>query len=105
VVLPRPQNLEGTNVKDQYFHKLARDDELLSRHIKLMIVDVEKEQVPIVTSGWNHIDPDSKMTVEVYDVPTSFYGDEDPDPLCSEWVRQAAVNGTLWDWHGNTVRQ
>ena len=105
VVLPRPRNVAGVNVKDEYFHKLARDDPLLSREIRLVLVDVEKEHVPVVTTRWAEIDPAGRMTVEVYDVPTAFYGDEDADDLCSDWVRQAARNGSLWEWKGAVVQQ
>jgi hypothetical protein len=103
VIFPRPQRSKEYNIKDEYFRKLPPDDPLLKRKLRVMMVDTEMQysNVPMNTTDWDEIDPDMWMRVELYTVPTAEYGRDDEWKLCSDWVRQAAVNGTLWEWEGD----
>jgi hypothetical protein len=103
LVLARPLNLDGTNIKDQYFHKLPRDDPCLARPIKVVLMGAAYEIATVDCSRWADIDPDGRMTVEQYDVPTAFYGDESAHELVTSWVRRGALNGSLWDWQGERI--
>lgn len=106
VVLARPQNLELVNIKDEYFHKLPRDDPLLDREIKVVLVGVPEELPGVLaTARWREIDRGERMTVERYEVPTAFYDDETPEALVTSWVRRAALNSTLWGWGGDVVEE
>lgn len=104
VILARPSHVEGVNIKDEYFHKLPRDDVRLDRDIRVMLMDVASSWRAIGTSRWKQIDPKERMTVEQYGVPTSYYGDETPHELVTSWVRRGALDGSLWDWHGDVVK-
>ena len=69
--------------------------------IEVLVVNVSTEHPrEIPRWAWRDADPEMKMRVMVYDVPTSFYGDEDSITLCQDWVKAAALRGTLWDWEG-----
>lgn len=103
VVLARPSHVDGVNIKDEYFHKLPRDDVRLDRDIKIVLMDVATAWRAISTSRWKQIDPRERMTVEQYDIPTSYYGDENPHELVTSWVRRGALDGGLWDWQGDVV--
>ncbi|POR39796.1 Uncharacterized protein TPAR_00003 [Tolypocladium paradoxum] len=103
VVLARPQHVEATNIKDEYFHKLPREDRRLGRKIKVMLLDAAYEIPDLDTTRWKEIDPSAKMTVEVYEVPMPFYGDETPHELVTEWAKRGALDGTLWEWSGIKV--
>ncbi|PHH85211.1 hypothetical protein CDD83_754 [Cordyceps sp. RAO-2017] len=101
VVLARPQHVEVTNIKDEYFHKLPRQDPRLGRKIKVMLLDAAYEIADLDTTRWREIDPSGNMTVEVYEVPVSFYGDETAQELVTSWVKRGALEGTLWTWSGS----
>lgn len=104
VVLARPQRLEVANIKDEYFHKLPRDDPRLDREIKIVLAGVPEEMPgTLTTTRWKEIDPKGRMTVEQYDVPTAFYGDETPSELVTSWVRRAALDSSIWDWEGDVI--
>ncbi|KAF5023341.1 hypothetical protein F66182_4649 [Fusarium sp. NRRL 66182] len=105
VVLARPLNVEAANIKDEYFHKLPRDDVRLDREIKITLLDAAFVWRGVKTWRWEEIDPKGRMTVELYDVPTSFYGDEMPRELVTSWVRRGALDGSLWDWEGEVVNE
>ncbi|KYK56878.1 hypothetical protein DCS_03884 [Drechmeria coniospora] len=103
VVLARPQQLESTNIKDEYFHKLPRKDPRLGRKIKVVLLGAAYEFPEVNTRRWKEIDPSEMMTVEVYEVPTSYYGDETPQELVTNWIKRGALSGTLWGWSGNKI--
>ena len=103
VALARPQHVGTTNIKDEYFHKLPRNDRRLERKIKVVLLDAAYETPDLDTTRWKEIDPSGNMTVEVYEVPIPFYGDETPPELVTEWVKRGALDGTMWEWSGNKV--
>lgn len=103
VVFARSLHVETTNIKDEYFHKLPRDDVHLDREIKIVLLDAAFVWRDVQTTRWKEIDPKGRMTVEVYDVPTPFYGDEMPGELVTTWVRRGALDGSLWEWKGDVV--
>jgi hypothetical protein len=41
----------------------------------------------------------------LFDVPMSYYGDEDEDWLCQAWLRRGALRGDLWEWEGTPASQ
>ena len=104
VVLARPRNLEGVNVKDEYFHKLPRDHPALGREIRVVLLAAAHElPEALPVTGWGRIDPEDRMTVEKYIVPMPFYGDETPAEMVTGWVRRGALDGKLWEWEGERV--
>ncbi|KAF4453855.1 hypothetical protein F53441_3541 [Fusarium austroafricanum] len=105
VILARPVNVEAGNIKEEYFHKLPRDDERLDRDIKITLLDAAFVWRGVKTSRWKEFDPKGRMIVELYDVPTSFYGDETPRELVIAWVRRGALNWGLWNWEGEVVKE
>ncbi|KAL7790954.1 hypothetical protein V8C37DRAFT_382954 [Trichoderma ceciliae] len=105
VVLARPLRLDAVNIKDEYFHKLPRDDARLSRNIKMVLLDVAYDIGELRTERWKEIDPEEKMTIEIFEVPLPFYGDETPLELVTEWSRRAALDGSIWEANGIRVRQ
>lgn len=104
VVLARSTHVSSTNIKDEYFHKLPRDDARLDRGIKIVLLDAAFVWRDVQTTRWKEIDPKGRMTVEVYDVPTPFYGDELPGELVTTWVKRGALDGSLWEWRGEVVK-
>ncbi|KAG9257893.1 uncharacterized protein F5Z01DRAFT_670554 [Emericellopsis atlantica] len=105
VVLAKPTHLSGTNIKDEYFHKLPPDCPELKRQIRIVLYGVAYE-IPtetVDTARWNEIDPEERMTVERYEVPMPFYGDETPNELVTGWIRRGALDGTLWKSKGERL--
>ncbi|WYZ42763.1 hypothetical protein EsH8_VI_000462 [Colletotrichum jinshuiense] len=103
VVLARPLGLESANIKDDYHHMLKSHDYMVPRKVKIVLADVESDMPEIQTAGWAEYDPDGLVTVERYHIPTSFYGDEEATALCCDWVKTAALNGSIWSWEGQAV--
>lgn len=101
VVLARPQHVGSTNIKDEYFHKLPRQDPLLGRSIRIVLLDAAYEIADLDTTRWREVDPSGHMTVEVYQVPRPFYGNETPRELVTAWVKRGALDGSLWTWSGS----
>ncbi|EOO02419.1 hypothetical protein UCRPA7_2030 [Phaeoacremonium minimum UCRPA7] len=94
LILTRADGMQETCIKSSYFAATQRP-------IDVLIVNVSTEHPrEIPRWAWQDVDPQMKMQVMVYDVPTSFYGDEDYITLCQDWVKAAALRGTLWDWKG-----
>ncbi|PTB64491.1 hypothetical protein BBK36DRAFT_1179683 [Trichoderma citrinoviride] len=89
---------------DEYFHKLPRDDARLGRDIKVVLMDLVYDLGVVRTERWGEIDPEEKMTVEVFEVPLPFYGDETPLQLVTEWARRGALDGSVWRLDGTKVR-
>lgn len=117
VVLTRADGLESTCMKTEYFDTASGGDSgdgttvdgeepALPRPLKVVIVNIESNQ-PNYLGGrwkWDKVDPNNIMTVMTYDVPTSFYGDENPIYLCQQWVKMAALRGEIWGWEGDLVK-
>jgi hypothetical protein len=106
LILARPLNARKANIKKKYLQSYNNSPKdtisMMKQSLKIILVDVESEHESTPTSGWSEIDPEEKLKVEIYNVPTSFYGDDTPDQLCYEWVRRASLNGVIWDWEGET---
>lgn len=119
VVLTRADGLESTCMKSEYFGTASgsgasnetglegREDESTPLGpLKVVVVNTSTNQ-PNYMAGrwkWDKVDPTNTMKVMTYDVPTSFYGDENPIYLCQDWVRTAALRGEIWDWEGDLVK-
>lgn len=103
VVLARPRNLEAVNIKDEYFHKLPREHPALDREIRVVLLDVAHEMPRVDVEGWAQVDPEARMTVERYEVPMPFYGDETPNEMVTGWVKRGALDGALWGWRGQRI--
>ncbi|KAF4594584.1 F-box-like domain-containing protein [Ophiocordyceps camponoti-floridani] len=101
VVLARPQNVTSTNIKDEYFHKLPRQDSRLSRAIRIVLVEAAQEMAVLDTARWREIDPADLMTVELYKVPVVFYRQETAQELVTDLVKRGALQGVLWSWTGD----
>lgn len=118
VVLTRADGLESTCMKSEYFGtapvggtsdgtgNMVEGESAPPRPLKVVIVNISTNQ-PNYMAGrwkWDKVDPNNVMKVMTYDVPTSFYGDENPIYLCQDWVRMAALRGEVWDWEGDMVK-
>lgn len=119
VVLTRADGLESTCMKSEYFGTssgggtsddtwVAAGDEHSEppRPLKVVVVNISNNQ-PNYMGGrwkWDKVDPNNLMRVMTYDVPTSFYGDENPIYLCQNWVKTAALRGEVWEWEGDMVK-
>ncbi|KHO00146.1 uncharacterized protein MAM_02069 [Metarhizium album ARSEF 1941] len=103
VVLAQPQRVDVADIKDEYFHKLPRDDPRLGRMMRIVLLDAAYKIGTVRTARWSEVDPEGKMEVETYEVPRPFYGDESDGELVTEWVRRGALDGTLWEWKGDRV--
>lgn len=100
VVLARPQLLKETNIKKEYFHKLPRDDPRLEREIKILLMDVDCSASDVLSTDWKRHDPKNRMTIEVFEVPTAYYGDETAHEVVTSWAKRGALEGSLWGWDG-----
>lgn len=103
VVLATPRNLDSTNIKEEYFDQLPRDDPRLARLMRLVLLDAAYAIHGVATARWPAIDPDGVLSVETYEVPMPFYGDETPHELVTSWVKRGALDGSLWEWTGDKV--
>lgn len=103
VVLANSLHLDSVNIKDEYFHKLPRDDPRLTRKVKVVLMEAAWEAEPVTTVRWEEIDPEQRMTVELYEVPRPFYADDTPRELVTDWVRRGALEGSLWEWEGQKI--
>lgn len=123
VVLTRTDGLETACIKTEYLGigtagsaatataaaaaAAADADGSQARPLKVVLVNVENDQ-PSHLAGrwkWDKTDPGNLVHVSKYNVPTSFYGDEDVIELCQEWVKTAAIRGDIWEWEGPLIRQ
>ncbi|KAM0254430.1 hypothetical protein ACHAQJ_006770 [Trichoderma viride] len=105
VVLARPLRLDAVNIKDEYFHKLPREDVRLKRDIKIVLMDLAYDLGTVRTEKWKEIDPEEKMVVEAFEVPLSFYMDDSPLEVVTQWARRAALDGSIWKLDGKRVSQ
>lgn len=113
VVLTRADGLQDVCAKSAYLgdgdagtHTAPEAYEQPPRPLKVVLVNVSNDH-PDRLAGqakWDEVDPVNVMSVMSYDVPRSFYGDEDPITLCQEWVKTAALRGEIWDWEGTLIK-
>ncbi|KAM0514857.1 hypothetical protein ACHAPE_006533 [Trichoderma viride] len=103
VVLARPDHLDAVNIKDEYFQKLPSDDMRRRRDIKVVLMDLAYELGTVRTEKWQEIDPEENMTVEAFEVPLSFYMDDSPLEIVSQWARRSALDGSIWELDGQRV--
>lgn len=118
VILTRADGLESTCMKNEYFGTgsgvnssvdtgdVVEEESAPPRPLKVVIVNISSNQ-PNYLAGrwkWDKVDPNNVMKVMTYDVPTSFYGDENPIYLCQHWVKTAALRGEIWGWEGDMVK-
>lgn len=97
LVLTRADGLEECCMKTEY---LSRS----SRSLRVLLVNVSTSQpTQVARWNWETLDPDMRMRVMAYDVPTSFYGDEDEVELCQTWVKTGVIKGSLWGWEGELL--
>ncbi|UKZ63197.1 uncharacterized protein TrAtP1_004427 [Trichoderma atroviride] len=103
VVLARPMHLDAVNIKAEYFQKLPADDVRRTRDIKIVLMDLAYELGTVRTERWQEIDPEEDMTVEAFEVPLSFYMDDSPLEVVSQWARRSALDGSIWNLDGERV--
>lgn len=114
VVLTRADGLDQVCIKTEYLgvETAAADantseaPNISPRPLKVVLVNVESDH-PGQLAGqwnWNKTDPGNAVHVFEYNVPTSFYGDENQVELCQAWVKAAAVRGDIWDWEGSLLQ-
>ena len=103
VVLARPENVDAVNIKKEYFDALERLEVELDHNVRFMIMDVASDVQEVQTAGWAEVDPENRVRVEVYEVPTSFYGDESSVETVAAWFKMGALDGRLWDWRGDVI--
>lgn len=127
VILARAAHIDVVNVKEEYFGAKAameaerREDKTGEEEeeeedevedggckksdggIRFMLMDVMYDVRDVRTAGWARIDAANRMRVEVYEVPTSFYGDESAEEAVAAWLKMGALDGRLWDWRGGVV--
>lgn len=100
LVLTRADGLEDIDFKTEYFSRTNRRLNVKWANIALDHPD----QGDIPKHGWREVDKEGRMRVELYDIPVSYYGDEDVIDLCQNWVKDAALRRTLWNWEGAVVK-
>lgn len=110
VVLARPAHVGAVSLKHAFFDagsKIVSVGEKFdqSRLLRLMMMDAVFDIREVHADGWEEIDPHDMMTVEVYEVPTSYYGDETVQQAVASWVTRGARSGQIWDWRGEVVVQ
>jgi hypothetical protein len=103
VILARPENVDAVNIKSEYFGALEKLGVELDRNVRFMIMDVAYDVRDIQTARWAETDQENRVRVEVYEVPTSFYGDESSVEAVASWFKMGALDGRLWDWRGGVV--
>lgn len=103
VVLARPIRLDAANIKDEYFQKLPSDDVRRRRNMTVVLMDLAYELGTVRTEKWQEIDPEEHMTVEAFEVPLSFYMDDSPLEVVSQWARRSALDGSIWKLDGKRV--
>ncbi|OCL10662.1 hypothetical protein AOQ84DRAFT_438211 [Glonium stellatum] len=69
--------------------------------LKVLVVDVANNHRPLpLTRDWA---PQDKVHIMEVDVPVSYYGDEREYNLCQMWIRNKAIQGTLWEEHSRPM--
>ena len=101
LVLAKAQHVLETNMKKEYVEAC---DASLDRDIKVMLMDVAYDVRDVESTDWEKYDPEDRIVVQMFEVPTSYYGDESALEVVTSWVKRGAVQGTLWEWNGGRVR-
>jgi hypothetical protein len=97
LVLTQADSLDGLNFKAEYFSRT-------SRRLNVFLANASFEQPELShRQHWASSDKDEKMSVTLYDIPLSYYGDENTADACRNWVKDEAIRGAMWDWHGCPV--
>lgn len=97
LVLTAAMSLGNVCIKTEFFSQADRP-------IKVLLVDISSDQPEAMPRwNWKAADPEGRMRVVMYNVPTSYYGDEPAVKVCWDWVRRGATNGTIWDWGGTLL--
>ncbi|KAK1764553.1 hypothetical protein QBC33DRAFT_546397 [Phialemonium atrogriseum] len=99
LVLTRADGLSEVCIKTEFFGRA-------NRPIKILLVNISSHQPGLTEMprwNWETADPEGRMHVVMYNVPTSFYGDEDPIELCQDWVKSGALKGLIWHWDGTLL--
>lgn len=93
LVFTRADGLEEVDMKVEW--RRSCGDE--KRRLEVLLVNVESQhRVPVGKANWKDGD---KVKVREANVPTSYYGDEDPIVLCQEWVKRRMLRGEApVDW-------
>lgn len=94
------------NIKTAYFQQRAAmgvPPRGGSTRVTLMAVGCEVSD--LVTTDWEKWDAGETMKIDMFTVPVSYYGDESESELVCGWVRRGALEGSIWDWRGDEVRQ
>lgn len=101
LVLARAQHVLEANMKREYVEACHTS---LDRDIKVMLMDVAYDVRDVQSTDWERYDPNDRIVVQMFEVPTSYYGDESALEVVTSWVKRGAVQGTLWEWNGGRVR-
>lgn len=89
VVLTRSDGLEEVDIKREWRKQF--DEATEARSLSIVLVNVEAEHKVLVgRDSWKE---DDKMQVRELNVPTSYYGDEDPIVLCQQWTKRSVLHG------------
>jgi hypothetical protein len=89
VVLTRSDGLEEVDIKREWRKQF--DEATEARSLSIVLVNVEAEHKVLVgRDSWKE---DDKMQVRELNVPTSYYGDEDPIVLCQQWTKRNVLHG------------
>lgn len=107
VVLISPLATTLTNVKGMYFTALPPHDKALEKQLRLLLLDWDVgAKRPRDTTDWRRHDPNDLMSIAVQDVRSEIGGARaatDTNSALSGWVRQKALDGTLWDVVGHHI--
>lgn len=101
LVLAKAQHVLEANIKKEYVEAC---DASINREIKVMLMDVAYDVRDVESTDWEKYDPKDKIVVQMFEVPTSYYGDESALEVVTSWVKRGAIRGTLWEWNGGRVR-
>lgn len=89
VMLTRSDGLEEVDIKREWRKQFDRVTQ--PRSLNIVLVNVEAEHRVLV--GRDSGKKDDQMQVRELNVPTSYYGDEDPILLCQQWTKRGVLHG------------
>jgi hypothetical protein len=93
LVFTRADGVEEVDIKSEW-RKVCRDQK---RALEVVLVNVQNDhQAPLGKDMWKD---DDKVRIWEINVPTSYYGDDNPIELCQDWVKRRSLEGELpWKW-------
>lgn len=108
VIFAMPHEIYRTNVKLDYSDAVERAAQKgkavdRGRRLRVMIMEVPYDANDLNTYRWPELDPKGLVTVEVYKVPTSYYGDEEDEEVILSWIERGTRTGELWEWRGEVA--